>query len=186
MDLGKTARFRYENEEVLYDLQPVVRIDRHDVDFLKESAETNERKRIRLCAHGSIDDSLHEMVITHTKGAYVRPHKHLGKIESFHVIEGTVDVVLFDDGGNITEVTNMGVYKSGLPFYHRISEPRFHTLLITSDVLVFHEITNGPFRQEDMVYAPWSQDGSDSESTSKYIASLALTASKFNSGDKRG
>ena len=167
-----TERFRKESEEVLYDLEPVVRISRKDVDFLKETAEHNERKRIRLCAHGSIEDSLHEMVITHAKGTYVRPHKHLGKIESFHVIEGTVDVVVFDDDGNITGVTRMGDYQSGQPFYHRISEPSYHTLLITSDVLVFHEITNGPFRREDMVYAEWSPEESETEDVVEFIDSL--------------
>jgi len=170
-----TERFRKESDEVLYDLEPVVRISRKDVDFLKETAEHNERKRIRLCAHGSIEDSLHEMVITHAKGTYVRPHKHLGKIESFHVIEGTVDVVVFDDDGNITGVTRMGDYQSGQPFYHRISEPSYHTLLITSDVLVFHEITNGPFRREDMVYADWSPEESEIEGVADFIDSLTLS-----------
>jgi cupin fold WbuC family metalloprotein len=174
-----TERFRKESDEVLYDLEPVVRISRKDVDFLKETAEHNERKRIRLCAHGSIEDSLHEMVITHAKGTYVRPHKHLGKIESFHVIEGTVDVVVFDDDGNITGVTRMGDYQSGQPFYHRISEPSYHTLLITSDVLVFHEITNGPFRREDMVYADWSPEENDKQAGADFIADLSAQSEQL-------
>jgi cupin fold WbuC family metalloprotein len=173
-----TERFRKESDEVLYDLEPVVRISRKDVDFLKETAEHNERKRIRLCAHGSIEDSLHEMVITHVRGTYVRPHKHLGKIESFHVIEGTVDVVVFDEFGNITGVTRMGDYASGHPFYHRISEPAYHTLLITSDVLVFHEITNGPFRREDLVYAQWSPVDSKTEDVAEFIEALTRTVEK--------
>ena len=178
--MNNDARFKRESEEVLYDLGPVVRVSRQDVDFLKEQAEHNKRKRIRLCAHGSIEDRLHEMVITHAKGIYVRPHKHLGKIESFHVVEGAVDVVLFDDDGNITGVTRMGDYQSGRPFYHRISEPRYHTLLITSDVLVFHEITNGPFRREDMVYAPWSPEDSDNQGSSNYMARIGKDLESFH------
>lgn len=171
MDNG--TRFRRESEEVLYDLEPVVRVSRQDVDFLKETAEHNKRKRIRLCTHGSIEDTLHEMVITHAKGTYVRPHKHLGKIESFHVIEGTVDVVVFDDAGNITGTTRMGDYQSGRTFYHRLSQPTYHTLLITSDVLVFHEITNGPFRREDTIWAPWAPEERDVESVSRFTEELA-------------
>ena len=167
-----SKRFRKESNEVLYELEPVVRISSHDVDFLKETAEHNERKRIRLCAHGGIEDSLHEMVITHVKGTYVRPHKHLGKIESFHVIEGSVDVIIFDDQGKITEITRMGEYQSGRPFYHRISEPLYHTLLVTSDVLVFHEVTNGPFRRKDMVYASWSPEESDIDYVERYMHKL--------------
>jgi len=168
-----SKRFRKESDEVLYDLEPVVRISRKDVDFLKEKAEHNERKRIRLCAHSDIGDNLHEMVITHARGTYVRPHKHLGKIESFHVIEGSVDVVVFDEEGIITGVTRMGDYQSGLPFYHRISDPTYHTLLITSDVLVFHEITNGPFRREDMVYADWSPEESDRQASAEFMTNVS-------------
>jgi cupin fold WbuC family metalloprotein len=171
MDNG--TRIRRESEEVLYDRHPVVRVSRRDVDFLKENAERNERKRIRLCAHGTIDNTLHEMFITHAKGTYVRPHKHLGKIESFHVIEGAVDVVLFDDAGNITGITRMGDYRSGRTFYHRLSEPTFHTLLITSEVLVFHEITNGPFRREDTIFASWSPEDSELESVANFMEELA-------------
>lgn len=171
--MDKVARIRRESEEVLYDLDPVVRVSRRDVDFLKENAKHNQRKRIRLCVHGSIEDKLHEMFITHVKGAYVRPHKHLGKIESFHVIEGTVDVVVFDDAGNITGITRMGDYQSGRTFYHRLSEPTFHTLLITSDVLVFHEITNGPFRREDTIFAAWSPEDNDVGPVDNFMEELA-------------
>ena len=73
-----------------------------------------------------------------------------------HVIEGIVDVVLFDDTGHIAEIINMGDYSSGRKFYYRISDPIYHTLLIHSDFLVFHETTNGPFSSNSLMLAPWS------------------------------
>jgi cupin fold WbuC family metalloprotein len=174
------TRFTRESAEVLYDLQPIVRVTRKDVDFLKETAKHNGRKRIRLCTHGSIEDTLHEMVITHAKGTYVIPHKHVGKIESFHVIEGTVDVVVFDDAGTVTGVSSMGDYQSGLPFYHRISEPAFHTLLITSDVLVFHEITNGPFNRSDTLWASWAPEETETALVVDFMTNLELSLERFN------
>ena len=171
--MDNSTHIRRENEEVLYDLDSTVRVGRQDVDFLKESAEQNQRKRIRLCAHGDTDDSLHEMFIVHTKETYVRPHKHLGKSEALHIIEGTLKLVTFDDAGNITGVTSMGDYGSGRTFYHRMSQPAFHTLLITSDVVVFHEITNGPFDRADTIWAPWAPEDSDVESVNKFTERLA-------------
>ena len=41
------------------------------------------------------------MFIVHPKGAYVRPHKHLDRIESMLVIDGEVDYIMFDDNGKI-------------------------------------------------------------------------------------
>jgi cupin fold WbuC family metalloprotein len=180
--MDNNTHIRRESEEVLYDLDTTVRVGRQEVDFLKKGAGQNQRNRIRLCAHGSTDDSLHEMFIVHTKETYVRPHRHLGKSEALHVIEGTVDLVTFDDTGDITGVTSMGDYQSGRTFYHRLSEPAFHTLLITSDVVVFHEITNGPFDRADTIWAPWAPEDSDIESvniyTEKLARSVAMAASK--------
>ena len=58
-------------------------------------------------------DRLHEMLIVHQRGAYVRPHKHPGKMESTHVVKGLVDVVLFDDDGSVRRTIRMGDYASG-------------------------------------------------------------------------
>lgn len=173
---GESIKARRFNEEVLFATKETVLVSGHDVGTLKEEAAGNRRKRVRLCAHNSVEDNLHEMFIIHAKDTYVRPHKHRGKIESFHVVEGTVDVVVFDDDGNIEQVTRMGDYQSGLPFYHRISEPAFHTLLITSDVLVFHEVTNGPFDRADLIFAPWSPEEGDLESAVEYMGQLARAA----------
>ena len=88
------------------------------------------------------------MLIVHERGAYVRPHKHPAKTESTHIIEGLVDVVLFEDDARIERVISMGDYASGRAFYYRMDVPVFHTLIIRSDVLVFHETTNGPFERK--------------------------------------
>ena len=149
------------NDEVLIAGDIIAQLARPDVESLKKQSLLNERRRIRICTHNQIDDPLHEMFIVHQRDAYVRPHKHLNKSESVHIIEGAVDVVLFDEGGDVMEVIQMGDYRSGRRFYYRISEPRYHTLLITSECLVFHEITNGPFNKADTVFARWAPEEGD-------------------------
>jgi cupin fold WbuC family metalloprotein len=152
------------NDEVMYAADPIVQLSRLDIGELIERAGRNPRKRVRICTHKGIADNLHEMFIIHTRETYVRPHKHLGKSESFHVIEGAVDVVVFDDRGEITEVIAMGDYSSGKTFYYRIADPLYHTLLIRSEVIVFHEATNGPFERSDTLFAPWApEDGAPSQ-----------------------
>lgn len=165
-------RTKQFNEEVLYAEGSIVKVGRSDIDQLKEQAVMTERKRIRLCTHKDVDAKIHEMLIVHAKGAYVRPHKHLNKIESFHVIEGLLDVVVFDDIGRITEVIKMGDYPSQLKFYHRISEPLFHTVLVRSDIVVFHEITNGPFVRSDTIFPEWSPEEKDSAACLNYMNGL--------------
>ena len=161
------------NEEVFIAEDPIVTVGYQDIEFLKEKSKYNRRKRIRLCAHRDVEDKVHEMFIVHTKETYVRPHKHLNKSESFHINEGSVDVVVFDDDGNIMEVIQMGDYSSGRKFYYRISAPYYHTLYITSEFLVFHETTKGPFRRDDTIFAPWSPEEGDIAAVEKFMKQLA-------------
>ena len=161
-----------ENEEVLYVRDRVNLFSFRDLQALREMASKNSRKRIRACVHGDKTDSLHEMLIVHEKSAYVRPHKHPGKSESIHIIEGLVDILLFDDSGRIEQVINMGDYASGRAFYYRMATPIYHTLIIRSDVLVFHETTNGPFDRAATLFAPWAPEDTRVSSVVEFMADL--------------
>lgn len=168
-----------ESAEVLYSLDQIVTVDAAFLEQLKRDALLNPRKRIRLCAHRTVDDRVHEMIIVHTKDTYVRPHRHTGKSESFHVIDGTVDVVVFDDRGDVAQVIPMGPAGSGRAFFYRIADPLYHTLLIRSDVLVFHEATTGPFRREETSFAPWAPDESDPAAVATFLQSVNARAAKY-------
>lgn len=144
------------NDEVLYTTDEVVQLDSGDIRELKRKAKVNSRRRIRICVHRDVSELIHEMLIIHEKTCYVKPHKHINKTESFHIIDGLVDIILFNEDGSIKLIIPMGDYKSGRKFFYRLPPSIYHTLLIQSDVLVFHEITNGPFRPQDTVWAPWA------------------------------
>ena len=146
------------NEEVIIDIASLVQIDKTCLLDLAISAKKNERKRIRLCAHGDIDSRLHEMFIIHEKDTYVRPHKHLNNSESFHIISGEADIIIFHDDGSIQKVISMGDYQSGKIFYYRLKAPDFHTMLIRSEKLIFHETTGGPFIRSNTIFADWSPE----------------------------
>lgn len=161
------------NDEIFYAEDKVIQVGQNEIDFLKQKAMQNERRRSRLCTHKDVNDKLHEMIIVHTKDTYVRPHKHLNKSESFHIIEGSADVVIFDEKGSITKIIPMGEYSSKNKFYYRLSKPYYHTLLIKSDIIVFHETTNGPLKREDTVFAPWAPEDDDKKAVKKFIKELA-------------
>jgi cupin fold WbuC family metalloprotein len=96
------------------------------------------------------------MIIAIEPASYLRPHRHPGKSEAFHIIEGKVDVVVFRDDGEIAQIVSLAEKGGARPFYYRMSEPLFHTLLVGSDLLIMHEITNGPFRPEGTAYAEFA------------------------------
>lgn len=166
-------RTREYSEEVLFAKDQAITISRLDMEELKRRAKRNDRNRIRLCAHTDTSHILHEMFIVHTKDTYIRPHKHLERAESFQLIEGSAKVVFFDEEGDAVETVQMGDFSSGYAFYYRMDTPRYHTLVIDSDVLVFYECTSGPFDRNKTVFAPWSPEESDCAAVHRFREQLA-------------
>jgi cupin fold WbuC family metalloprotein len=172
-----SEKHRRTHPEVLHSDEALTTVDRSDVSGLKTMARANARGRMRLCAHETPEDALHEMLIVHDRSVYVRPHKHPGKTESMHIVEGLVDVVLFDDEGKIERIVRMGDYASGHVFYYRMTTPVFHTLLIRSETVVFLETTSGPFDRSETVFADWAPD--DGEAAASFLAELTTRVSTF-------
>lgn len=149
------------NPEVYFANQPIVSIGSEEIAFLESGVHFNERKRVRLCAHQSPEESLHEMFVVYTDSTYMRPNKH-PKDESLHILKGHADFVFFDRQGNVTEVVQLGDPQSGRPFYCRVPRETYHTLLMRSEFLVIHEGLTGPFRRDSTtVFAPWSPAEND-------------------------
>lgn len=168
---------RKESIEVFYPEDEIVAVDRADLDELKRLAMLNPRQRVRLCAHSSPDDALHEMFIVHARGCYVRPHKHVGKSESMTVLEGEVDVVLFDEDGAIRDVVRMGAPGTGKIFYQRLSDAIYHTLIIRTEFLVFLETTGGPFLRENTVFPEWAPQETGT-APAEFISRIELSISE--------
>ena len=158
-----------KNSEVYHSKENFFSLSKEDINRLISLAKNTTRGRVRYCSHSSGQESLHEMFIVHPKGAYVRPHKHIDKIESMLVIDGEVDYIMFDNDGNVDNVVKMGNYESKKSFYQTIRKDKFHTLVIKSEWLVFLEITNGPFDKENTVYAEWSPKESDTLSVEVFL-----------------
>jgi cupin fold WbuC family metalloprotein len=167
-----------KNSEVYHSKEDFFSLSKEDINKLICLAKNTTRRRVRYCSHSSGQESLHEMFIVHPKGAYVRPHKHIDKIESMLVINGEVDYVMFDNYGNIDNVVKMGNYESKKPFYQTIRKDKFHTLIIKSEWLVFLEITNGPFDIADTIFADWSPLDCENEKINKFMIKVIEGATR--------
>ncbi len=170
------------NDEVYIALDSIVTMGQREIAFVKERASANLRGRARICAHKSNIDPLHEMLIAIAAESYIPPHKHEGKTESFHIIEGQVDIVLFDDRGTIENVLELGDAASGKPFFYRLPHGVFHTLLVKGEYLVVHEITNGPFARDQTALASWAPQEGNPEVSRGFMNSIAERVLAFKYG----
>ncbi len=123
--------------------------------MLKREVVSCRRHRVRICTHPHVNAALHEMFVCYSNKVAIQPHKHLGKDEIFHVLEGLMDVILYNDTGDVQRVIRMGDYASGLPFCLRNPMDVFHSVVVRTPFAVLHEATPGPYIRPATVYASW-------------------------------
>ena len=134
-----------------------------DAYFSKELKERflhvlkNHESRFRISLHTSPEEELHDMIIGMRKGSFVYPHKHQ-KSESYHIIEGKVVLVYFDEDGNITDTVIMSKDDTVVA---RADKESYHALIALSDT-IYHECRIGPFVPDsDSVFAPWCKENKE-------------------------
>ncbi|MFN7562081.1 MAG: WbuC family cupin fold metalloprotein [Prosthecobacter sp.] len=159
---------RSSNVFVLTDSPDVVSSD--IIAELKRAADASPLRRARLCLHRSNDDPVHEMLIVLCGGVYIRPHRHLGKPESFHLLEGEVSAIFFNDDGTPEREERLG-RGPGESFIYRVTHPVYHTQLVWSEHVVFYECTRGPFRKEETEFASWAP-GEGTPAAEEYLNQL--------------
>ncbi len=127
-----------------------ITLEKIDMKALKTAVNESELKRFRYCLHYSEKDLIQEMIIGFQKGSEVPIHRHKNKTESFHIIEGVLDIVFYDNKEKENNRIRLGDINSGFPFIYRLSKELWHTVEIISDYAVIHEITTGPFNKNEM------------------------------------
>lgn len=145
-----------QSKEVFHTRNGQCQLQYADMQGLIDLSKANTRKRGRLCIHSSPDDQVHQMFISHSKGLYIRPHKHVDKVESMLVLEGKADYLSFTKDGHIVSKTVLAPYESDDTFFQTTDRNVYHTIVIRSEWLVFVEVARGPFVKEDTHFPDWS------------------------------
>lgn len=159
-----------KSKEVFLPDQPIASVGKEEVQILRRSIPGTLKNRVRLCAHLTNEDRLHEMVIGFSGDTYLQPSKHIGKDESLHVLEGAGLYVFYNEKGDVIDTVHLGQYHSDRQFYCRINESVQHALVITSPDMMIHETTTGPFSRDATVFAPWAPDDTNMEVAQAYAA----------------
>ena len=144
---------------VLFHAGDICTVDDDWIEIVKRNAEMEPLRRARLNMHHSEDDQVQEMVIAFCRDSLNPPHRHLGKTESLHALEGRALICFFDNEGTVTEKVVIGGPGHGLPPLYRLSAPRWHTVVPLDDMVVVHEVAMGPFRRVQDFVPGWMPVG---------------------------
>ena len=136
--------------------------------------ETHENARLSL--HQSPDASFHEMVIYQHADRIHPPKKHLHKDKSFHIIEGVLAVLIFDESGAMTDCCLLDGKRRHM---YRVAAGIYHADIPITDHVIHHESTMGPFvRATDSIFAPWAPADTDQSALDAYRRHLLAQIDK--------
>jgi cupin fold WbuC family metalloprotein len=131
--------------------------------FYTYTIRTPRREKLRLhLADCGIETRIQHPVLMNDQPAFqgkVRGHSPVaGKTESYHMVFGELDIVLFSDDGRPIRVIPMGTLASGKTHVYRLNAPIWHSVIVRSEYAAIHEVTNGPFNVEENEFAPWAPE----------------------------
>ena len=143
-------------QNVFHNTDEVALVGAEWIDRLKTVARRHPQRRARLCLHRSGGDRLHEMIIALSRDCLFQPHRHPDKSESYHAIDGRLAIVIFDTKGKPVRSLILAPPGKNGTICYRLDTSVYHAVLPLDDIVVFHEVTNGPFVQGDAEIAPWA------------------------------
>ena len=145
------------SNSTIYNSADIFTLNSEKIEFLKNEAYKSKQKRFRYCLHHSNDHLTHEMIIVFHIDTLLIPHRHpFGRSESYHLIEGAMNVYFFDDSGEVIDAIKLEEKTGNTPFLYRMSSHTWHLPVPTSEFMVYHETLTGPFLDEsDIEYPDW-------------------------------
>lgn len=144
-------------------------------DSVTRQASASPRLRMNHNFHSGPEDNPHRFLNILLRGTYIRPHRHLSppKPETFLVLEGAADVIIFDDAGAITARYQLGLETSeGRLWGVDIAPGVWHTILPRTERAVCFEVKPGPWKPAtDKEFAEWAPAENDPRAAA-YCSSL--------------
>ena len=134
-------------------------------DMVAALATASPRLRMNYNFHSGSADNPHRFLNVLLHGTYIRPHRHLAppKSESFLVLEGMADVIVFDDEGAITARHRLGTETpEGHLWGVDIAPGVWHTILARTSRVVCFEVKPGPWvAANDKEFGSWAPAEND-------------------------
>ena len=134
-------------------------------DAVEALAQASPRLRMNHNFHHDAFENPHRFLNVLLRGTYVRPHRHLDppKAESFLILEGVADAILFDDSGAVTARYRLGEDSpEGRLWGVDIQPGVWHTILPRTERVVCFEVKPGPWLPStDKEFADWAPAEND-------------------------
>ena len=106
------------------------------------------KKTFRICLHNNNNAKIHCMIVIMGKKDKTKVHKHISKTEYYYIHYGKMNILALDLKKNKYE-KNLIDSKSSI--FCKINNQIYHQVVPKSDIVVFSEIRDGPFKKNDSI-----------------------------------
>ena len=147
--------------EVIKNTEELFFVNNDNINEVKDEAQKSSKHLARLLMHLSHEDLVQEMLIAMSSGCLVMPNRAIGHSESLQLLGGELLLVIFDDFGRIIQRVKMGQIGSDNPYMYRFNSTPWHTMIPLSEIVVVHEIIQGPFKNSSEKQPEWLPKNTD-------------------------
>ena len=151
-------------------------IDEQLFDEVAARAKGSARLRMNHNFHGDATANPHRFLNVLLLGTYIRPHRHLNppKSEAFIVLEGSAEVFIFDEAGEVTDRYALGQDSTrGKVWGVDLPPGVWHTVVATSERVVCYEVKPGPWDPaSDKEFAPWAPEEEEEAAAAEFLTKI--------------
>jgi cupin fold WbuC family metalloprotein len=141
------------------------------LDRVSEEADKNPRKRMNHNFHENGEELLQRMLNALEPQSYIVPHRHLDKMKVLLLLRGKVQVLLFNDIGEVIEIKKLNPLEG--EYGVEIPVGIWHTIFVEETGSVIYEIKEGPYVPGVGVeFAPWAPNSEDIVKVQEYLSFL--------------
>ena len=118
---------------------------------LKIQAKLSPRSKARILLHSDSSDVIQQMLIVHLSDPpkrfkYNQPHLNINNPKTYHILEGSMRLAIFNDSGELVQTTIIEASKESSNFMVRMNAAVFHTVIPLTESVVYLEIVKGPYK----------------------------------------
>jgi cupin fold WbuC family metalloprotein len=138
------------------------RITEDLLNELDRKAQASPRLRTNHNLHEGNEAAIQRLAVKLRRGTYIRPHRHPARWELGLVIQGRMDLVLFDDQGRLMERITMTPMRGTLGVELPVAQ--WHSYVCVSDAATFFEVKEGPYDPKtSSEFAAWAPPEGDAQ-----------------------
>lgn len=141
---------------------PTKRLTEALLSELDGKAQASPRLRTNHNLHDGPAAAIQRLAVKLRHGTYIRPHRHAARWELGIVLQGRMDLLLFDDAGRLAERVTMTPVRGTLAL--ELPQGQWHSYVCVSDAATFFEVKEGPYDPAtSSEFASWAPAEGDAQ-----------------------